>query len=41
MKKWSQNDWVEEVSEKKMAAVFHSVMIVLVEQVGFVCLLLP
>ena len=30
MKKWGENekkDWVEEVGEKKMAAVFHTVMI--------------
>ena len=34
--KWKK-PWVEEVGEKKMAAVFHTVMIVKVEQVGFLC----
>ena len=30
-----KKDWVEEVGEKQMAAVFHTVMIVSVKQVGF------
>ena len=42
---WGENvkkkNWVEEVGEEKMATVFHTVtavMIMKVEQVGFLCL---
>lgn len=38
--KMKKKDWVKEVGEKKMA-VFHTVMIVHVTQVGFVCLFAP